>query len=133
MSFINSILSKVNPTTTTAAERAPQPEFTLKPAYRISQTPEAWTLTVQLPGVAKEGLDISVEDGIISIHGRRQWQQPGEWTSLYRESYDSSYALTLQHDHTVDASRIQAELKDGVLRLSLPKVEAAKPRKINVN
>jgi len=132
MSFINSILSKVTPANG-AADPASQPEFTLKPAYRISQTPEAWTLTAQLPGVSKDGLEVSVEDGIISIHGRRQWQQPGEWTSLYRESYDSSYALTLQHDHTVDAGRIQAELKDGVLTVSLPKVEAAKPRKIAVN
>ena len=41
--------------------------------------------------------------------------------------------MTLQHDNTVDADRIQAELKDGVLRVSLPKVEAVKPRKINVN
>ena len=132
MSFINSLLSKTVPSTA-EADRASQPEFTLKPAYRISQTPEAWALTAQLPGVAKDGLEVTTEDGVITIRGRRQWQQPEGWTSLYRESYDSSYALSLQHDHTVDAGRIQAELKDGVLRVSLPKAEAAKPRKITVN
>ena len=132
MSFINSLLSKTAPATT-KADRAAQPEFTLKPAYRISQTPEAWTLTAQLPGVAKEGLEVTAEDGVISIRGRRQAQQPEGWTALYRESYDANYALVLQHDHTVDAGRIQAELKDGVLRVSLPKAEAAKPRKIAVN
>ena len=132
MSFINSLLSKTAPATT-EADRAAQPKFTLKPAYRISQTPEAWTLTAQLPGVAKEGLEVTAEDGVISIRGRRQAQQPEGWTALYRESYDANYALVLQHDHTVDAGRIQAELKDGVLRVSLPKAEAAKPRKIAVN
>jgi len=132
MSFINSLLAKTAPATA-EADRAASPEFTLKPAYRISQTPEAWTLTAQLPGVAKDGLEVTAEDGVITIRGRRQWQQPEGWTSLYRESYDSGYALSLQHDHTVDAGRIQAELKDGVLRVSLPKAEAAKPRKIAVN
>ena len=132
MSFINSLLSKTAPVTT-ETNGAAQPEFTLKPAYRISQTPEAWSLIAQLPGVAKDGLEVTAEDGVINIRGRRQWQQPEGWTSLYRESYDASYALTLRHDHTVDAGKIQAELKDGVLRVSLPKAEAAKPRKIAVN
>jgi len=132
MSFLNSFLSN-NAASAAAADRPAQPEFTLKPAYRLSQTPEAWTLVVQLPGVAKDGLEITAEDGVVSLRGRRQWQQPEGWSSLYRESYDSNYALSLQHDNTVDAERIQAELKDGVLRVSLPKVEAVKPRKIAVN
>ena len=132
MSFINSLLPKTAPVPA-AADRATQPEFTLKPAYRISQTPEAWTLTAQLPGVAKDGLEVTAEGGTLSLRGRRQWQQPEGWTSLYRESYDAAYVLSLQYDHTVDASRIEAELKDGVLRVSLPKAEAAKPRKISVN
>jgi len=130
MSFINSLLPKTSPA---PAANGTQPEFTLKPAYRVSQTPEAWTVTAQLPGVSKDGLEVTAEDGVVSIRGRRQWQQPEGWTSLYRESYDSGYALTLEYDHTVDAARIQAELKDGVLRVSLPKAEAAKPRKIAVN
>jgi len=132
MSFINSLLSK-SPLASSGAADPVQPEFTLKPAYRISQTPEAWTLTAQLPGVTKDGLEVTAEDGLVSIRGRRQWQQPEGWTSLYRESYDAGYALALRYDHTVDAGRIQAELKDGVLQVSLPKAEAAKPRKIAVN
>jgi HSP20 family protein len=131
MSFINSILSKA------AASTAPvdadtQSDFTLKPAYRLSQTPEAWTVVAHLPGVAKDGLEITAEDDVLSIRGRRQWQSPEGWTPLYRESYDSSYALALRYDQ-VDASRIQAELKDGVLTVTLPKSEAAKARKIAVN
>lgn len=110
-----------------------QQEFTLKPAYEISETPEAWGLVAQLPGVTKDGLEVTAEEGVVSIRGRRIWQKPEGWTSLYRESYDAPYALTLEHDNTVDAEKIVAELKDGVLRVSLPKAEALKPRKIAVN
>jgi len=132
MSLINSLLSK-NTSASADGDRSSQPEFTLKPDYRISETAEAWTLVADLPGVAKSDLEVTAENGVVSLRGRRQWRQPDGWTSLHRESYDSSYALSIQHDNTVDAERIQAELKDGVLRVSLPKVEAVKPRKINVN
>lgn len=110
-----------------------QPEFTLKPVYELKETDEAWGLTVQLPGVAKDGLELSAEDGVLSIRGRRAWQKPEGWTPLYRETVDASYALSLEHDNSVDMDKIHAELKDGVLRVSLPKAEAVKPRKIAVN
>lgn len=112
---------------------ATESEFTVKPAYELTESAEAWGLTVQLPGVAKEGLEITAEEGVVTLRGRRQWQQPEGWTSLYRESLDAPYELTLEHDNTVDADKIQAELKDGVLQVSLPKAEALKPRKIAVN
>jgi len=134
MSFINQILPKITRSTVaTENDAAGATGFTLKPVYQLSQTPEAWTLVAQLPGVTKEGLEVTAEDGLVTIKGRRAWQQPEGWTSLYRESYDSPYALTLQHDNTVDAGQIQAELKDGLLRVSLPKAAALKPRKITVN
>lgn len=110
-----------------------EPEFTLKPVYELKENPDAWGLTVYLPGVAKDGLELSAEDNSINIRGRRAWQKPDGWTQLYRESVDAPYALTLEHDNSVDVEKIHAELKDGVLRVSLPKAEAAKPRKIAVN
>lgn len=131
MSLINSILAKAVPSAASAASET-QSDFALKPTYRLNQTPEAWTLVAQLPGVSKDGLELTAEDGVLSIRGRRQWQSPEGWTALYRESYDSGYALTLRYEQ-VDASRIQAELKDGVLTVTLPKAEAAKARKIAVN
>lgn len=109
------------------------PEFTLKPVYEIRETDEAWGLTAQLPGVAKDDLEISAEEGLITIRGRRTWKQPEGWTALYRESVDAPYELILEHDNTVNADGIHAELKDGVLRVSLPKAEAVKPRKIAVS
>ena len=108
-------------------------EFTVKPAYELTESPEAWGLTAHLPGVTKEGLELTAEDGRVTIRGRRSWQKPEGWTAVYRESLDAPYELALEHENTVDADKIHAELKDGVLRVSLPKAEAVKPRKIALN
>ena len=118
---------------TPANGNASDSEFTVKPAYEIKETADAWGLTVHLPGVAKDGLELTAEEGLVTIRGRRTWRQPEGWTTLYRESVDAPYVLTLEHDNTVNADGIHAELKDGVLRVSLPKAEAAKPRKIAIN
>ncbi len=104
----------------------------VKPPYEIRETDEAWGLEVYLPGVGKDGLEVSAEQGLISIRGRKAWKAPGEWTALYRESVDAPYELRLEHDNTIDVDRIHAELADGVLRISLPKSEAVKPRKIAI-
>ncbi len=105
----------------------------IKPLYEARETDEAWGLQVYLPGVAREGLDISAEEGLITIRGRRDWKAPAGWTLVYRESADAPYELVLQHDNSIDVEKIHAELKDGVLRVSLPKSEAVKPRKIAVS
>ncbi|MFI5356799.1 MAG: Hsp20/alpha crystallin family protein [Opitutales bacterium] len=104
----------------------------LKPVYEVRETGEAYGLTVYLPGVAKDGLDLTADATEIRVTGRRTWRQPEGWTSLYRESADAPYELVLAHDNAIDADKIAAELNDGVLRLSLPKAEAIKPRKIAV-
>ena len=106
---------------------------TVKPFYEIKETDEAWGLAVYLPGVAKEGLEITAEESQLRIVGRRAWQQPEGWTALYRESTDAPFELVLAHDNAIDPEKIHAELVDGVLHASLPKAEAIKPRKIAVN
>lgn len=112
---------------------AAKAEFTVKPAYEVTENPDAWGLTAHLPGVTKDGLELTAEDGLITVRGRRAWQKPEGWTAVYRESVDAPFELVLEHDNAVDAEKIHAELKDGVLRVSLPKAEAIKPRKIAVN
>jgi HSP20 family molecular chaperone IbpA len=116
-----------------AADAASELGSTLKPRYEVTETPEAYGLTVQLPGVAKEGLEITADGGEFRIVGRRTWKQPEGWTVLHRESADAAFELVLTHDDAIDADKIHAELKDGVLRASLPKAEALKPRKIAVS
>jgi len=106
---------------------------TAKPLYEVKETDDAYGVTVFLPGVTKDTLEITAEAGEFRIIGRRAWKQPAGWTALYRESVDAPYELTLTHDNSLDADKIAAELRDGVLRVSLPKAEASKPRKITVS
>lgn len=104
----------------------------VRPAYEIKETDDAWGLTVQLPGVAKGGVTITESDGVLTILGERAWKRPEGWIPLYRESADAPFELTLSHEHAIDVDKIVAELADGVLRVSLPKAEERKPRRIAV-
>lgn len=118
---------------TAPAASVNEADFGLKPAHQLKESQEAWGLTVHLPGVTKEGLELTAEDGLIRIRARRGWKQPEGWTAVYRESIDTGYALDLTHDNSVDADKIRAEFKDGILQVSLPKSESVKPRKVLID
>lgn len=129
-----SLFTNLIPTLNRTADR-PQsdaPVATVKPAYDVQETADGYSLTVRLPGVTKAGLELTAEDGRFTIRGTRAWQPPEGWSSLHRETADAAYTLTLTHDQGIDADKISAELKDGVLHVTLPKTEAVKPRKIAV-
>jgi HSP20 family protein len=111
---------------------ATEREATVKPVFTVNENAEGFTVVVQLPGVAKDGLELTAEAGRLRILGRRAWQRPAGWTALRRESADVPFELVLTHDWASDAGKIHAELADGVLRLTLPKPPAARPRKIAV-
>jgi len=131
MSLLDTLIPSRNRAVANNDNPAPAPS--VKPLYEIKENTDAWGVTVYLPGVAKEGLEITSEEGQLRIVGQRVWKQPTEWTALYRESGDLPFELTLAHDNAIDAEKIHAELRDGVLRVSLPKAEATKPRKIAIS
>lgn len=134
MSLFNSLIPAL--TRTPAVGETSRPAdlaYTVKPAYEIKETPDAFGATVFLPGVAKDGLEITAEENQVRIVGRRSWKQPEGWTALHRESADAPYELVLAHDNAIDPDKVAAELRDGVLRVSLPKHEAIKPRKVAIN
>jgi HSP20 family molecular chaperone IbpA len=106
---------------------------TVKPAYEVKETPDAYGVTVYLPGVGKDGVELTAEEGYLRIIGRRGWKQPEGWISVYRETADEPFELVLSHDNAVNVDTVAADLRDGVLRVSLPKHEAIKPRKIAIN
>jgi Molecular chaperone (small heat shock protein) len=136
MSFITSLIPAF--ASSPVARRRQQPvtvpadEPVVAPHYEITETPEAYGLVVDLPGVAKDGLDLSVDHEQIRVLGRRAWRKPEGWTTLHRESREASFELVLEHGRAIDVDKVHAELRDGVLRVSLPKAEALKPRKISV-
>jgi HSP20 family protein len=133
MSLLNTLIPSLSRTTASRSNGTAAVGPTVKPAYQVKETDDAYGLTVFLPGVAKDTLEITAEEGQFRVLGRRAWKQPEGWTSLYRESSDVPFELVLAHDNLIDADKVVAELKDGVLRVSLPKHESQKPRKIAVS
>jgi HSP20 family molecular chaperone IbpA len=132
MSLFNTLIPSLT-RTPAHRETTTTTEPTVKPRYEIKETDDAFGVTVHLPGVAKDGLELTAEEGQLRIIGRRGWTQPEGWTALYRESTHAAFELVLTHDNVIDAEKIHAEIRDGVLRVSLPKAAAVKPRKIAVN
>jgi len=123
MNLLHSLLA------TTVRPSAPA---AVRPVHHLNETEDAFALTVQLPGVARDGLDVTVEEDVLHVVGRRAWTPPAGWSALHRETTDAPFQLAVALGQAVAADRIAAELRDGVLRLSLPKVEAARPRRITV-
>jgi len=107
-------------------------EPTVRPAYDVTETAEAFKLAVRLPGVAKNGLEVTAENDELRVTGRRTWTKPESWTPLHCETRNANFELVLTHENDIDADKIAAELREGVLHVTLPKPEAVKPRKITV-
>ena len=134
MNFINSLIPSLSRTPVVRqGHRDQELGDTVEPDYEVKETEEAFGLTVNLPGVAKDGLEITADDSTLRVVGKRALTRPNEWTSLYRETTDATFLLELDHDNSINAEKVHAELRDGVLRVSLPKAEAIKPRKIAVS
>jgi HSP20 family molecular chaperone IbpA len=108
------------------------PHPVCRPYFEIDETDGAYGVTVQMPGVSKDGLEITAEGGELRITGKRSMKLPDGVTALHRESSDAAFELVLTHDSTVNTGKIGAELKDGILRVALAKAESAKPRKIAI-
>ena len=84
-----------------------------------------------MAGVNKEGLEISVENGELSITGRKNGAVP-EATLVHRESRPNHYRRVFEIDPSIDSAKISARVSQGIVTLTLPKAEEVKPRKITV-
>jgi HSP20 family protein len=104
-----------------------------RPRYEVRETGEGFDVIVELPGVAKDGLEVTDEGGELRIAGVTAAKLPDGRAVLHRETSDGAFELLLVHDNAIVPEKTQADLQDGVLRVKLSKVESAKPRKIAVN
>ena len=101
------------------------------PRANIHETKDGYVLQAEMPGVAKDGIEISVENNELTIIGRRaNAEVPGEW--VYRESRRNDYRRSFELDPSIDTAKVTATMEQGVLTLELPKSERVKPRKITV-
>jgi HSP20 family protein len=108
------------------------PMFRSQPAANVWERDDALLIEMELPGVKSDQVDISVAGGELSVKiDRPEVVQEGV-TYHRRERPTGSLNRVLRLPVEVDANRVEAELHDGVLLITLPKAEKAKPRKINV-
>ena len=102
------------------------------PSVDIFETDEALTLLADLPGVNAKDLTIDLKEGVLTLSSEAVPEGESEERDVFREYQTGKYYRKFNLSDVIDQSKIEAELKDGVLRLHLPKIEAVAPRKIEV-
>jgi HSP20 family protein len=103
----------------------------IAPPGSIREEGDGYTLELEMPGVNKEGLEISVENNELTVVGRRSLPSI-EGAILHRESRLEDFRRTFEIDPSIDAGKISAKMEQGIVTLTLPKAEHVKPRKISV-
>ena len=116
---------------TTPAEQT-KPGLVFTPAVDIFETDKEITMLADMPGVKAGDLNIDLDKNILTLDGAVKSPEGADEMDVLREYRTGRYYRQFTLSQVIDQGKIGAEMKDGVLRLRLPKVEAAKPRKITV-
>jgi HSP20 family molecular chaperone IbpA len=109
------------------------PSRLFMPTADIFEADQALTVVLEMPGVEKNNVDIGVEAGVLTIEGQLDFSKYEGMQPVYTEYNVGHYRRSFELSNKIDQSKIAAEMKDGVLTITLPKVEEAKPRRISVN
>lgn len=125
---MNGITQRENRPARTGVDRN---ESFVTPPANISGTENEYVVELEMPGVDKEGIEVTVEGDEITIIGRRKSELP-EGELCYCESSQADFRRIFEIGPDVDASKISAEMKQGLLTLRLPKSERAKPKQIEI-
>jgi len=126
---MNAVAEKQNRTTKATAAVLDSP-FVV-PDVNIYETEDSYVLQAEMPGVTKEGLEITLEGNTLAFIGRRH-EEPRAGNVLYSESRGANFRRVFELDPAIDTGKISAEMRQGVLTLTLPKAERVKPRKIEI-
>jgi HSP20 family protein len=103
------------------------------PASDVAETETAYILTVELPGVDPKNVDISFNDGIVSIKGEKNKETAEDESCYCSERYSGSFEREFSIPGKVDKDKIDATFEHGVLRLTLNKAEESVPKKIQIH
>lgn len=123
-------LAKRQDTTAANREETRTVGRVLTPAVDIFESDDALTLLADMPGVDKDGLDINLEKGVLTINGKANWETRGK--TVLREFSSANYYRQFKLSEHIDAEKTTAELNNGVLTLQIPKAESAKPKRIEI-
>ena len=103
------------------------------PAADIYETADEFVVTLDLPGVDPKMVDLSVENNVLTIRGQRQFDEKQSKDSFHRiERSYGAFARSFTLSTFVDADKIRASYKNGVLNITLPKAETVKPKRIQI-
>ncbi len=103
------------------------------PALDVHEDKDSFIVRTELPGLKREDIEVSLHDGALIISGERKVETRQEGVEVHRqERYYGKFQRALTLPEPVAADKIKAEYKDGVLTVTLPKTEAAKPKIIDV-
>lgn len=126
----------LKPRTTESAasttEARPADRRTAAPRVDIHESAEAVHLLADMPGVAADGLEVSVHGDVLTLRGRSRAQEPEKTHAIWREYAIRDYERSFRLGHAIDSERITAAVKDGVVRVTLPKAAVAQPKRIAV-
>ena len=104
------------------------------PALDVHEDKDNFIVRAELPGMKREDIDVSLHDGALSLSGERKLEQKFEEAEVYRtERFFGKFQRTVSLPAAVAADKVKAQYKDGVLTITLPKTEEAKPKQIDVN
>ena len=103
------------------------------PAVDIYETHESLILKAELPGIAKEDVSVEVEDNTLTLKGEKKFEAEVKEENYHRvERSYGNFQRSFTLPATVDQEKVKAKFKDGILEITLPKVEEAKPKQIKV-
>lgn len=104
------------------------------PALDLYEDKDSLTATIELPGMKKEDISVSFENGMLTITGERKREHQQDESGAYRsERFYGRFHRSLTLPKPVNVDKVKAAYKDGVLTITLPKVEEAKPKQIEVS
>ena len=104
------------------------------PALDVHEDKDNFVVRAELPGMKREDIDVSLHDGALSISGERKTEKQYEEAEVYRtERFFGKFQRTVTLPAPVAADKVKAQYKDGILTITLPKTEEAKPKQIDVN
>ncbi len=106
---------------------------TWAPPVDIFEKHDQLVIRAEIPGVQKDDVDVRIENGVLTLHGERKQEAEFEEEKAYRmERVYGTFTRTFSLPTTVDSAKVTATYRDGVLEVSIPKVETAKPKKVEI-
>jgi HSP20 family protein len=114
------------------AQEQTRPLRAFLPNADIFETEDALTVVLEMPGVDRNNIDVNVDNGVLTIEGRIDFNKYEGLQPVYSEYNIGPFRRSFRISSQIDQDKIKAEMHDGVITLTLPKAEEAKPRRIEV-